>query len=180
MSSVLPAASTALTVRRARSCCRSNFEPLPVCFPVVYVGGLAGVWGGSEVLCRCSFVLKETRETELSCMRVLDEVRCIVTGNDDGSLRCWDLSSGTSVPSFLAPPARIGLRAVRCVLPDGRCWPRHLSLLSSRLMNFKLEVEVEMEVVLEVEVECKRDLARRVDRHTCRQAHGGSSTYQHH
>ena len=42
----------------------------------------------------CSFVLKETVDTEMSCFGVLPHLRAIVTGNDDGSLRVWDLSSG--------------------------------------------------------------------------------------
>jgi WD40 repeat protein len=42
----------------------------------------------------CSFVLKETVDTEMSCFGVLPHLRAIVTGNDDGSLRLWDLASG--------------------------------------------------------------------------------------
>jgi WD40 repeat protein len=42
----------------------------------------------------CSFVLKEAGESEMSCFGVLPRMRAIVTGNDDGSLRLWDLASG--------------------------------------------------------------------------------------
>jgi len=42
----------------------------------------------------CSFVMKETADTEMSCLSVLSRLCTILTGNDDGSLRLWDLGSG--------------------------------------------------------------------------------------
>ena len=41
-----------------------------------------------------SFFLKEPLDTEMSCMATLRHLGVVFTGNDDGSLRLWDLTSG--------------------------------------------------------------------------------------